>query len=93
MMPGSRTPRQHVISGDHTIEGHVAGMGHLLVSHGGALTRPDSYMMQSHPDTEPFDMTIGRGEIMQWVASGQMALVASEVCYPPYAEGRFEDLV
>ena len=32
------------------------------------------------------------GQIMQWEADHDVDLVFSEVCDPPYADGRFEDL-
>jgi hypothetical protein len=29
---------------------------------------------------------------MQWYANGNSDLVFYEVCWPPYADGRFEDI-
>lgn len=81
---GSSTPLQLVLDGDQTIESFVRGTGTLNVwSKGGELK---SY----HSPVE--GVSVGVGEKMQWVADGDTELVFSEVCVPPYQDGRFENL-
>lgn len=85
--PGHKTPRQRVLRGEVTIEGYFKGEGTLT------MESPDGVV-------ESIEFGIGRdvssrevkvGEIMQWVA-GEQGLVFYEVCRPPFAEGRFENL-
>ncbi len=42
-------------------------------------------------DNKP-EVVVEIGQIMQWEASKDLDLVFSEVCYPPYKDGRFENL-
>ena len=41
---------------------------------------------------ESVPVTVGIGELMQWEADKDLRLVAYEVCFPPYKDGRFESL-
>ena len=41
---------------------------------------------------EPVVVTVAIGEQMQWEADKDFGLVAYEVCFPPYEEGRYENL-
>lgn len=87
--PGSKTPLQRVLKGDRTIEGHISGKGKLII------TKPDN-TREEHPvdDTipKPFTVTVGIGETMQWQADKDSSLVAYEICFPPYEDGRYENL-
>ena len=99
--PGCRTPRQRVVGGSQTIEMYLVGEGYLAVA-------PDTqrspnvfpFEFDNLWTSEGCEILDGRsrcvsvepGEVMQWTASGHMALVAAELCWPPYADGRFEDL-
>ena len=84
--PGFSTPRQRVLDGDRTIEGYMSGKGKLII------TKPDgtidSYSFDQ--DTLNFTLNVRIGEIMQWQADTEFPLVASEVCFPPYNDDRYE---
>lgn len=81
---GAKTPRQRVVRGEKTIEACVSGAGILQVTFASGEDR--EYQFSS--TTEPVIVRVG--ETMQWRA--ETAMVISEICYPPYAEGRFENL-
>jgi len=87
--PGFKTPLQKVLKGDRTIEGYISGKGKLVI------TKPDS-TQEEHPVNDdipkPFSVTVAIGEIMQWQADKDSPLVAYEICFPPYKDGRFENL-
>lgn len=38
------------------------------------------------------EITVNIGDVMQWEAAPDSSLVAYEICYPPYEEGRYEEL-
>ena len=40
----------------------------------------------------PFSIDVKVGDTMQWKADLNSRLVVYEVCYPPYADGRYENL-
>lgn len=87
--PGFKTPLQKVLKGDRTIEGYMSGKGRLVI------TRPDNtheeYPVSS--DTQkPFTVTVAIGEKMQWQADKDSPLIAYEICFPPYENGRYENL-
>jgi hypothetical protein len=86
--PGKKTPPQKVSGGDQTIEGYVSGKGTLTIIH------VDGTRSVFHVDatSEGFSQIIEVGEIMQWRSDDNEKLVAFEICYPPYAPGRYEDL-
>ena len=88
MKPGSRTPLQKVLKGDKTIEGYISGKGKLVI------TKKDGKREVHSVDntSEAFSTTIEIGESMQWEADQDSNLVAYEVCFPPYENGRFENL-
>ena len=83
--PGYKTPRQRVLKGDRTIEGYVSGNGKLIVS-----TAVQEKVYKSK-EGEELKVDVKVGEIMQWQA-GDRQLVAYEICFPPYEDGRYEDL-
>lgn len=86
---GSRTPLQRVLSGDRTIEGYISGKGRLLV------TKPNGeeivYEVGSESDTS-LRVNIAVDEVMQWQADPGFSLVAYEICFPPYQDGRYENI-
>lgn len=89
IVPGGATPRQRVLEGERTVEGYVRGIGALAVeSVDGSLVE---YEFTGAPFTEPREVGIEVGQIMQWRA-GSEELIFSELCRPPYSSGRFEDL-
>jgi hypothetical protein len=87
--PSKKTPLQKVLKGDRTIEAYVYGRGKLIV------TRPDGEKVPYEvggDSSKPLSVTINIGELMQWQAAQESELVASEVCFPPYVLGRYEDI-
>ena len=87
--PGFKTPLQKVLKGDRTIEGYVSGKGKLFV------IRPDNTQKEylvSKDTQKPFAVTVAIGETMQWQADKDSPLVAYEICFPPYEDGRYENL-
>ncbi len=86
--PNSTTPLQRILQGDRTVEGYISGKGALTI------TKP-SGKKEVHEvgnSQEHFSIVVAIGETMQWQASADSKLVFSEVCYPPYEEGRFQNL-
>lgn len=83
---GASTPLQRVVGGDLTIEGHLSGDGVLVV--GRANGNKEHYSFADGNPARPVEVNIG--DTMQWTAHED--LVFYEVCEPPYADGRFEDL-
>jgi len=87
--PGYRTPLQKVLKGDRTIEGSISGSGKLTVikSNGKRVI----FKTEKEPK-RPIVVNIGIGDVMQWEADKESTLVAFEICFPPYKEGRYENL-
>jgi hypothetical protein len=87
--PGCKTPLQKVLNGDRTIEGYRSGKGKLII------TKPDGsrevHAVGSEME-EPFSITVAIGELMQWEADKDSSLTAYEVCFPPYEDGRYENI-
>lgn len=87
--PGYKTPLQRVLKGDKTIEGYISGKGKLT------LTKPDG-TQEIHVVREesqgPFSITVRIGELMQWEATKNSDLVVYEACFPPYEDGRYENI-
>jgi hypothetical protein len=38
------------------------------------------------------DDAVGIGDVMQWEADKETDLVAYEICFPPYEDGRYENI-
>jgi hypothetical protein len=85
---GSETPKQKVLKGERTIEGYVSGKGKLTI------TKADSTQEEHLADGESEKpvVDVGIGETMQWEADKETGLVAYEICFPPYEDGRYENL-
>jgi len=89
IQPGNKTPLQKVLSGDKTIEGLISGKGTLtIVQNDGSKV---IHQVNSDDGVE-FSRVVNVGEIMQWEASTDSALIAFEICYPPYKDGRYENI-
>lgn len=82
---GGKTPRQKVLRGDKTIEGYISGKGRLVI------TKPDGGQ-KVYIAGGGLGVEVAVGETMQWQADADSNLVAYEICFPPYKEGRFENL-
>ena len=86
---GHKTPLQRVLNGDRTIEGYISGKGKLVI------TKSDDTQVEYQVNGEipkPFTVIVATGEKMQWQADNDSPLVAYEICFPPYAEGRYENI-
>ena len=79
---GSVTPRQLVVDGDKTVEGHISGNATLSVWNDADV--------QSHHFPPSRQAVVETGQVMQW--SAETDTVFYEVCEPPYVAGRFIDL-
>jgi hypothetical protein len=86
--PGCATPLQRILQGDKTIEGYVSGSGTLTVT----KSTGEKSVYEVGDSTDSFSTAVGIGDLMQWQAHPDSKLVFYEVCYPPYTDGRFENL-
>lgn len=85
VQPGFKTPLQRVLKGDRTVEGYISGNGKLIVSNG------EKEKVHQTEKGENLQIDIKVGETMQWRA-GDETLTAYEICFPPYEDGRYENL-
>lgn len=86
---GKKTPLQKVLKGDRTIEGHVSGKGKLMINRTNG-TSETFEVTDNQP--EPLSVSVGIGDTMQWESAADSKLVAYEICFPPYEDGRYENL-
>ena len=84
--PEVSTPLQRVIEGEATLEGFIDGSGTLEVVRK-ATGEIEEYTFPG----EHTEVTVSIGDVMQWTA-GPNGLEFYELCWPPYEDGRFEDL-
>ncbi len=82
---GFSTPLQKVLKGDRTIEELIEGDGVLTVID---VSRNKTEYHQTHNNHDPIEVKVG--ELMQWTA--KIDMVFSEICFPPYEDGRYENL-
>jgi hypothetical protein len=82
--PGNRTPRQRVLNGSRTIERFDSGGGTFTHVRQGTQTE---YRFPSKIE----EIEVQVGDEMQWLA-GDGGLIFIELCWPPFAAGRFLDL-
>jgi len=75
---------QKVLKGDRTIEGYVSGEGESTII--GLDGKQKIYQAQKGLEVE-----VEIGELMQWQAAPDSDLEVYEICFPPYADGRFEN--
>ncbi len=87
--PGKKTPLQKVLKGDRTIEGFVSGKGKLTITR---KDGPDITYPVDDEENKPLVVDVQIGELMQWEAAPGERLVAYEVCFPPYEDGRYENI-
>lgn len=86
---GIKTPLQKVLQGDRTIEGWISGKGTLTIT--GASEEKRVYEVGGESQA-PFSVVVDVGQIMQWQAARGSVLKFYEICYPPYQDGRYENL-
>ena len=82
---GFSTPLQKILKGDTTIEELIDGEGALMVTDPEGNKTEYHYTSDNH---EPVEVKVG--DIMQWTAKTDMFF--TEICYPPYEDGRYENL-
>lgn len=87
--PGSKTPLQKVLKGNKTIEGYVSGKGKLTITK--ASGKKEIYEVSDDLE-EPISVSVVINELMQWEADEKYELVVYEICYPPYEDGRYENI-
>lgn len=87
--PGFKTPLQKVVEGLRTIEGHISGEGQLTITREGGNCVIHSFCGDSQ-NRVLIDVDIG--DLMQWKSTGSTRLMAFEICYPPYQDGRYEEI-
>ena len=87
--PGSKTPLQKVLNGDRTIEGHISGYGKLTITKSDG--KKEIYTVDDMTTFVPVTVIIG--ELMQWESDGNSTLTVYEICFPPYEDGRYENLM
>lgn len=87
--PGGNTPLQKVLKGDRTVEGYISGKGKLTITT--AAGKQKIYKV-GEETKEPFSVAVGIGELMQWEGDKESGLVVYEVCFPPYEDGRYDNL-
>lgn len=83
---GKKTKPQKVLSGIETIEGYMSGVGRLII----LKPSGEKLTFEVNQESEGFSHTVEVGDIMQWQADED--LVVFEICYPPYQDGRYENL-
>ena len=79
------TPLQKILKGEKTIEGYVKGGGKLIVTQSNGET-----VEYIFPDDQK-EVELYVGDTMRWCTTSS-DLVFYEICYPPYEDGRFENL-
>jgi hypothetical protein len=85
---GCKTPLQKVLKGERTIEGYLSGKGKLTVI---KLDAKKEVYIADGEFKKPV-INVGIGELMQWRADEDSELVAYEICFPPYEDGRYENV-
>jgi mannose-6-phosphate isomerase-like protein (cupin superfamily) len=86
---GHKTPLQRVLNGDKTIEGYRSGRGKFTVT---ASDKKSKVYNVGEDFGEGFSVAVQIGETMQWEADKDSDLVAYEICFPPYTDGRYENI-
>lgn len=86
MQPDTELHLKELGGGNQTIEGYRSGAGKLIILH----ENGEKSVFEVDAESEGSTFEVKVGEIMQWQASSDLELF--EVCFPPYADGRFEDL-
>jgi hypothetical protein len=87
VLPGHCTPLQRVIGGDRTLEGYYAGEGELDV-----VTESGEVLVYRYPSEHTRPVEVGKNCLMRWRAAESVSVTFYELCWPPYSDGRFENL-
>lgn len=84
--PSKKTPLQKVLKGDRTIEGYISGKGRLVIT----KTNGEEKVYAVKAKVQPVIVNVG--ERMQWQAEKDSDLIVYEIYFPPYEDGRFENI-
>lgn len=79
------TPLQKILRGEKTIEGYIQGEGRLTVK------RPAGETTEYEFPGEQKEIELHISDTMQWCTTNS-ELIFYEICYPPYEDGRYENL-
>lgn len=85
--PESCTPLQRILKGERTLEGYLSGEGKLKITYANGKHK----VFHLDESKSGFFVDLKVGDMMQWFAGGSQ-LTVFEVCYPPYEDGRFENI-
>lgn len=89
IQPGHKTPLQRVVEGEKTIEGYISGNGMLTVTRQG---KNKEIFVVNDNFLGKLNVNVNVGDLMQWQASADSEMVVYEICFPPYKDGRYENL-
>lgn len=81
---GNKTPLQRIRAGEKTVEGFMSGTGTLAVTNASGKSVTFTFPGDLH------EVELHIGDLMQWSADTDLTFY--EICYPPYVDGRFENL-
>lgn len=81
---GFSSPHQRVLKGDKTLQVYKSGVATLTVTRANGIEEVYEY-----PGAQEI-VEVHVGDTMQWEADED--LVCYEICYPPYHDGRYENL-
>lgn len=87
--PNCKTPLQKVLKGNKTIEGYISGKGKLTI---GKLNGIKEIYRVGVKSEKSVVVSVKIGQTMQWEADAETGLVVYEICYPPYEDGRYENI-
>lgn len=87
--PGASLPRQRMVQGITTVEGFISGDGilHIVRANG----QEETHFFRGRNSGRPI-VEVHMDDIMQLRAFKRSPFESFEICYPPYTDGRFQDL-
>ena len=83
--PNTCTPLMKILRGDRTIDGFISGKGVLTI------VRATGEVIKYTPQNEGEEFEMLVNETVQWCSEGE-ELNFYEICYPPYHDGRYENI-
>lgn len=84
---GHKTPLQRILKGEKTVQSFMEGRGALTIT----TLDEEVNLQELDTNSQPKEFVVNIGEMMQWEAD-EAGLAHYEIYYPPYQEGRFENL-
>jgi len=83
------TPKQKVLKGEKTLEIYLNGSGKLFVT--STLGIEKEHYFPNNENIQQIEVVIG--ETMRWHADTDSDLQFAEICWPPFAPDRFEEII